>query len=172
MINQVIIPILLLLANVISTVVIVRLVLGLLVAFNVVDYHNQVVSSLIHGLDLILNPMLRPIQRHMPDTGGIDFSPIVLLLIRIVTIIFEAHRNPSAMSQPQSSTGKPLPPRCAPASRNMPPLSSRARAARPGSPSCWWARIRRARSMSPPRARRPSSHGQLRTPPAGRLRSG
>ncbi|HMT47032.1 MAG: hypothetical protein RL702_2512 [Pseudomonadota bacterium] len=89
MINQVIIPILLLLANVISTVVIVRFVLGLLVAFNVVDYHNQVVSSLIHGLDSILNPMLRPIQRHMPDTGGIDFSPIVLLLlIRIVTIIF------------------------------------------------------------------------------------
>ena len=64
-------------------------ILGLLVAFNVVDYHNQVVSSLIHGLDSILDPMLRPIQRHMPDTGGIDFSPIVLLLlIRIVTIIF------------------------------------------------------------------------------------
>lgn len=89
MINQVIIPILLLLANVVSTVVIVRFVLGLLVAFNVVDYHNLVVSSLIHGLDSILDPMLRPIQRHMPDTGGIDFSPIVLLLlIRVVTILF------------------------------------------------------------------------------------
>ena len=74
MINQVIIPILFLLANVVSTVVIVRFILGLLVAFNVVDYHNQVVSSLIHGLDSILDPMLRPIQRHMPDTGGIDFS--------------------------------------------------------------------------------------------------
>ena len=88
MINQVLIPILVLLANVISTVVLVSFVLGLLVAFNVVSMNNRVVSSLMQALDAILTPILRPVRRFMPPTGGIDFSPIVLLvLIKIVLII-------------------------------------------------------------------------------------
>ena len=88
MINQVLIPILVLLANVISTVVLVSFVLGLLVAFNVVSMNNRLVSSLMQALDAILTPILRPVRRIMPPTGGIDFSPIVLLvLIKIVLII-------------------------------------------------------------------------------------
>ena len=88
MINQVLIPILVLLANVISTVVLVSFVLGLLVAFNVVSTNNRLVSSLMQALDAILAPILRPVRRFMPPTGGIDFSPIVLLvLIKIVLII-------------------------------------------------------------------------------------
>lgn len=88
MINQVLIPILVLLANVISTVVLVSFVLGLLVAFNVVSMNNRLVSSLMQALDAILTPILRPVRRIMPHTGGIDFSPIVLLvMIKIVLII-------------------------------------------------------------------------------------
>ena len=88
MINQVFIPILLLLANVISTVVLVSFVLGLLVAFNVVSTNNRLVASLMQALDAILTPILRPVRRIMPPTGGIDFSPIVLLvLIKIVLIV-------------------------------------------------------------------------------------
>ncbi|WP_295636457.1 YggT family protein [Novosphingobium sp.] len=88
MINQVLIPILVLLANVISTVVLVSFVLGLLVAFNVVSMNNRLVSSLMQALDAILTPILRPVRRFMPPTGGIDFSPIVLLvMIKIVLII-------------------------------------------------------------------------------------
>ena len=88
MINQVLIPILVLLANVISTVVLVSFVLGLLVAFNVVSTNNRLVASLMQALDAILTPILRPVRRIMPPTGGIDFSPIVLLvLIKIVLII-------------------------------------------------------------------------------------
>ena len=88
MINQVLIPILVLLANVISTVVLVSFVLGLLVAFNVVSMNNRLVSSLMQALDAILTPILRPVRRIMPPTGGIDFSPIVLLvMIKIVLII-------------------------------------------------------------------------------------
>ena len=88
MINQVFIPILVLLANVISTVVLVSFVLGLLVAFNVVSMNNRLVASLMQALDAILTPILRPVRRIMPPTGGIDFSPIVLLvLIKIVLII-------------------------------------------------------------------------------------
>ena len=88
MINQVLIPILVLLANVISTVVLVSFVLGLLVVFNVVSMNNRFVSSLMQALDAILTPILRPVRRIMPPTGGIDFSPIVLLvMIKIVLIV-------------------------------------------------------------------------------------
>lgn len=88
MINQVLIPILELLSSVVTTVIIVQFVLSLLLAFNVVNYSNKVVYSIWTSLNAILDPMLRPIRRRMPDTGAIDFSPLILLLlIRIVLII-------------------------------------------------------------------------------------
>jgi YggT family protein len=88
MINEVLIPILLLLADVVTTAVIVQFILGLLISFNVINYHNQFVSALWTALNAILEPMLAPIRRRMPHTGGLDFSPIVLLLlIRVALII-------------------------------------------------------------------------------------
>ena len=88
MINEVLIPILELFANVVVTVVIVQFILGLLLSFNVVSYQNQLVSSLWTALNAILDPILAPIQRRLPNTGGIDFSPIVLtLLINVALII-------------------------------------------------------------------------------------
>ncbi len=88
MINQVLIPILDPLSSVVSTVIIVQFVLGMLLAFNVVNYSNKVVYSIWTSLNAILDPMLRPIRRRMPDTGAIDFSPLILLLlIRIALII-------------------------------------------------------------------------------------
>lgn len=88
MINEVVIPILALLANIISTVVIVQFILSLLLAFNVVSFQNQFVSAIWQALNAILDPLLAPIRRHMPNTGAIDFSPIVLLLlIKVVMIV-------------------------------------------------------------------------------------
>ena len=87
MINEVLIPILVLLANVITTAVIVQFILGLLISFNVVNYHNQLVSALWTALNAILDPILAPIKRRLPNTSGIDFSPIVLLLLIQVAII-------------------------------------------------------------------------------------
>ena len=87
MINEVLVPILVLLANVITTVVIVQFILGLLISFNVVSYQNQLVSALWTALNAILDPILAPINRRLPNTGGIDFSPIVLLLLIQVAII-------------------------------------------------------------------------------------
>jgi YggT family protein len=87
MINEVLIPILELFANLIVTVVIVQFVLGLLISFNVVSYQNQLVSSLWTALNAILDPILAPIKRRLPNTGGIDFSPIVLILLINVALI-------------------------------------------------------------------------------------
>lgn len=87
MINEVLIPILELFANLIITVVIVQFILGLLISFNVVSFHNQFVSALWTALNAILDPILAPIKRRMPNTGGIDFSPIVLILLINVALI-------------------------------------------------------------------------------------
>lgn len=88
MINEVIIPILVLFANLVMTVVIVQFILSLLLAFNVVSLHNQIVAALWQALSAILDPILGPIRRMMPSTGMLDLSPIVLLLgIQILLII-------------------------------------------------------------------------------------
>ncbi len=52
-----------------------------LYAFNVVNPRNQFVGSIGNALYRITEPALRPIRRVLPDLGGIDISPIILLLI-------------------------------------------------------------------------------------------
>ncbi|VVT05945.1 conserved hypothetical protein [Erythrobacter sp. EC-HK427] len=69
-------------------IVIIQFVIGLLFAFNVVSPSNQFLSQVYQSLNALLEPILRPIRRFMPDTGAIDFSPMVLIiLLNIVTII-------------------------------------------------------------------------------------
>ncbi|KUR73091.1 hypothetical protein AQZ52_02200 [Novosphingobium fuchskuhlense] len=69
----------LLLIGIVRAVVIVQFILFLLVAFNVISMRNQVVSALNTALSAILDPILNPIRRVMPNTGGIDFSPMVVI---------------------------------------------------------------------------------------------
>ena len=77
------------LISVIIILVIVQFVISLLVAFNVVSMHNQWVAAIYNAVNALLDPLLRPIRRIMPDTGAIDFSPLVLIvLLNIVNIIF------------------------------------------------------------------------------------
>lgn len=52
-----------------------------LYAFNVVNPRNQFVGAIGNMLFRLTEPALAPIRRFMPDLGGIDVSPIVLLLI-------------------------------------------------------------------------------------------
>lgn len=51
-----------------------------LYSFNVVNMNNQFVSMIANMLYRLTEPALRPIRRFMPDLGGIDISPIILLL--------------------------------------------------------------------------------------------
>jgi len=76
------------LVTIVSTVVIVQFLLSLLIAFNVVSLSNNFVASIWQSLNLILDPMLKPIRKIMPDTGMIDFSPIVLIIgLRIIQML-------------------------------------------------------------------------------------
>ncbi len=74
-----------LLIKIFTTIVIVQFVVGLLIMFNIISLQNQIVASIHQSLSVILDPFLKPIRRIMPDTGMIDFSPIVLIIgLRIV----------------------------------------------------------------------------------------
>jgi YggT family protein len=77
-----------LLSNIISLInltLIIWIVLGLLIHFDVVNRHNQLVSRVYSALTRLLEPLLGRIRRvtgrFLPDTGGIDLSPIILILL-------------------------------------------------------------------------------------------
>ena len=62
-------------------ILIASAVLSWLVAFNVVNTRNQVVAMVADFLFRITEPVLRPIRQMMPNLGGIDVSPVILILI-------------------------------------------------------------------------------------------
>ena len=71
-------------------IVIIQAVLSWLVAFNVVNASSNFVATVLNALDRITAPLYRPIRKVLPDFGGIDFSPIVLILaISIVRKLVE-----------------------------------------------------------------------------------
>ena len=56
-------------------------VLSWLIAFNVVNVRNQFVGMVADFLYRITEPVLRPIRGVMPNLGGLDISPVILILI-------------------------------------------------------------------------------------------
>ena len=56
-------------------------ILSWLIAFNVVNTRNQFVSAVAEFLYRITEPVLGPIRRRLPSFGGLDISPIILILI-------------------------------------------------------------------------------------------
>jgi YggT family protein len=77
-----------LLLRVAMWVIVIQAILSWLVAFNVINTHNDFIRSFLNALDRITAPIYRPIRRLLPDLGGIDFSPmIVLLLIYVIRIL-------------------------------------------------------------------------------------
>jgi YggT family protein len=64
-----------------SIVILVQVVLSWLVVFHVVNTYNPVVRGLLNGLEKMTEPVYRPIRKLLPDFGGVDFSPMVVLLL-------------------------------------------------------------------------------------------
>ena len=58
-------------------------VLSWLVAFNVVNTRNQVVTMVADALYRLTEPVLAPIRRILPNFGGLDISPVVVILLLI-----------------------------------------------------------------------------------------
>ena len=76
----VLVDILVMLTNVLVMLIIVQFVIGLLFAFNVVSPSNEFLRQVYDSINRLLEPVLRPIRNIMPNTGAIDFSPLVLIL--------------------------------------------------------------------------------------------
>jgi YggT family protein len=62
-------------------VIIAAAIFSWLYAFNVVNSRNQVVNNIGGMLYRLTEPVFRPIRRLLPDLGGVDISPIIVLLI-------------------------------------------------------------------------------------------
>jgi len=61
-------------------VIIAQAILSWLVAFNVINTHNRFVASVGEVLYRLTEPALAPIRRRLPAFGGVDLSPVVLIL--------------------------------------------------------------------------------------------
>ena len=62
-------------------ILIASAIMSWLIAFNVINPYNQFVRSLWQAFGALTEPALRPIRRMLPDLGGVDISPMVLILI-------------------------------------------------------------------------------------------
>jgi YggT family protein len=65
-------------------VIVIQAIMSWLIAFNVINTHNDAVRGIWQALDRITEPLYRPIRRVMPDFGALDLSPMVVLLIIIL----------------------------------------------------------------------------------------
>lgn len=78
------------LINIIVIVVIVQFVMSLLISFNVINLHNDFVAAIWRAVNAILEPVLAPIRRIMPNTGAVDLSPMVLIIgLTVIQIVLK-----------------------------------------------------------------------------------
>jgi YggT family protein len=62
-------------------VIIVMAIMSWLLAFDVINMRNEFVRSIWNSVNALTEPALRPIRRFIPPIGGMDISPIILLLL-------------------------------------------------------------------------------------------
>ncbi|HEY3696404.1 YggT family protein [Phenylobacterium sp.] len=61
--------------------IIVNAVMSWLVAFDVINLRNKFVYGVAHFLEAVTRPVMAPVQRIIPPLGGVDISPIVVILV-------------------------------------------------------------------------------------------
>ena len=71
---------LLFLLSVFYWIIIIQVVLSWLVAFDVININNGKARNLIVGLNKLTEPVYRPLRKFIPSIGGIDLSPIIIIL--------------------------------------------------------------------------------------------
>jgi YggT family protein len=61
--------------------VIVWAVLSTLISFKIINGYQPLVQRISYALNRLVEPALKPIRRYLPDLGGLDISPIILILL-------------------------------------------------------------------------------------------
>jgi YggT family protein len=70
-----------LLLTILTWIIIIQVALSWLLAFNVLNTSSNGVRTFAVAIDRVTAPLYRPIRRMLPDFGGIDFSPLVILIL-------------------------------------------------------------------------------------------
>ena len=65
-------------------IIVVQAILSWLIAFNVINTYSDVVRSITQGLNVITEPLYRPIRRILPDLGTLDLSPFVVMVLLLI----------------------------------------------------------------------------------------
>jgi YggT family protein len=70
-----------LLLDILWWVIIIQVILSWLITFNVLNTSSNGVRTFAVAIDRLTAPLYRPIRRLLPDFGGLDFSPFVILIL-------------------------------------------------------------------------------------------
>lgn len=68
------------LVSLVFWVIVIQALMSWLIAFNVLNLHQPFVRQVWQGLNALTEPIYRPIRRRLPDMGGIDITPIIVLI--------------------------------------------------------------------------------------------
>jgi YggT family protein len=60
--------------------IIIAIIVQMLVSFNVISINNDVIRQVYQGLQRFTDVLCSPVRRFLPDMGGIDFSPVIVLI--------------------------------------------------------------------------------------------
>lgn len=84
------IQILLLILDIVWFIILAHVIMSWLINFQVLNLHQQLVAQIWYGLNRILEPIYGPIRRILPNMGGLDLTPLVVLVgvyaLRIILI--------------------------------------------------------------------------------------
>ncbi|MBK5933520.1 YggT family protein [Rhodovulum imhoffii] len=72
--------IILLVLDVAWFIIIVHIIMSWLISFQVLNLHQPVVAQIWGGVSRVLAPIYDPVRRLLPDTGGLDLAPLIVLL--------------------------------------------------------------------------------------------
>ena len=60
---------------------ILQVIMSWLIAFSIVNTQNKFIWKINYALHKLTNPLLSPIQQILPNLGGIDISPVILIIV-------------------------------------------------------------------------------------------
>ncbi|WP_420585709.1 YggT family protein [Ruegeria sp.] len=84
------IQILLLILDIVWFIILAHVIMSWLINFQVLNLHQQLVAQIWYGLNRILEPIYGPVRRFLPAMGGLDLTPLVVLVgvyaLRIILI--------------------------------------------------------------------------------------
>jgi YggT family protein len=69
------------LLTIVVWLVIANAVMSWLIAFDIINLRNRAAYNVVHMLERVTAPLLRPFRRFIPPLGGMDLSPVVLIII-------------------------------------------------------------------------------------------